>query len=128
VLNAGTLLFDASGKVRNTTSAPVDFNAGVGSIQGLLSADSVSPQNWVNGMPFGSAGRLSVQTTGAIVAHTQGGLPINADGRIAIDVSSPVAYRNSGLPFTSAGRLALASPEAPGTLSAFDNGFDEGFG
>jgi hypothetical protein len=111
MLNAGVLSFDALGKVRNTGSAPVDFNACVGSLNGVLSVDINTPQRWANGMPFTSGGKLCVQTAGTVVDHAQGGLPINELGCVAIDNVAAIAYWNAGLPFTSTGKLAFASLE-----------------
>jgi hypothetical protein len=111
MLNAGVLRFDALGKVRNTVSVPVDFNAGVGSANNLLSVDLNGPVRWVNGMPFVNNGRLSVQTAGTVVEHAQGGLPINEAGAVAIDTVAVVSYWSAGLPFTSTGKLAFAGAE-----------------
>lgn len=127
MLNAGVLKFDALGKVRNTTSAPADFNAGVGFNQGLLSVDLNSPTRWANGMPFVASGKLSVQTAGAVVGHSQGGLPINELGAIAIDTVATVSYWNAGLPYTSTGKLAFGTTESPIVESGFSNGFSAGF-
>jgi len=112
MLNTGVLLFDALGKVRNTLSAPVFFNASVGfSVGSVLSVDINSPQQWANGMPFTNTGKLSVQTAGTVVEHSTGGLPINELGAVAIDTVATVAYYQAGLPYTSTGKLAFASTE-----------------
>lgn len=111
MLNAGVLTFDVLGKVRNTVSAPADFNACVGSLNGLLSVDINAPQRWANGMPFTSSGKLCVQTTGTVVDHAPGGLPINEVGCVAVDNVASISYWNAGLPFTSTGKLAFASIE-----------------
>ena len=112
MLNPGVLLFDALGKVRNTLSAPVEFNAAVPTTAaGVLSVDINSPQQWANGMPFVSSGRLSVQTAGAVVEFANGGLPINELGAVAIDTVATVAYYQAGLPYTSTGKLAFATTE-----------------
>jgi hypothetical protein len=127
MLNAGVLRFDALGKVRNTTVAGSEFNAGVESEQGLVSVSLNTPQRWHNGLPFMNNGALSVQNVGTVAYHSQGGIPINELGAVAIDTVGAVAYWNAGLPFTSGGKLAFAASEPPATLSGFSSGFDEGF-
>lgn len=125
MLNAGTLRFDALGKVRNTTSAPTEFNASVGSAQGLVSVDLNTPTRWANGMPFTASNKLCVQTAGTVAYHSQGGLPINEFGCVAIDTVAPVAYWQNGLPFTGGGRVAFAGAESPVAVHGFDTGFDQ---
>jgi hypothetical protein len=111
MINSKTLLFDASGRIRNTTAAPTEFNATVGSVGGLLSVDLNSPTRWANGMPFVTTGKLSVQIVGAVGGFSQGGLPINNNGAIGIDTVGAIAFYNAGLPYTEASRLAFAVAE-----------------
>jgi hypothetical protein len=111
MINAQALLFDAAGRIRNTTAAPTAFNAALGFANGLLSVDINTPQRWANGMPFMATGKLSVQVIGTVVAHSQGGLPINDLGAVAIDTSAAIAYYNAGLPYTAIHRLAFAVAE-----------------
>jgi hypothetical protein len=111
MINAMPLLFDATGRVRNTTAAPTAFNATLGSTNGLLSVDLNTPQRWANGMPFVSSGKLSVQVIGTVVGYSQGGLPINENGCVAIDTGTAISFYNAGLPYTAASRLAFTVPE-----------------
>jgi hypothetical protein len=111
MINAQVLLFNAQGRIRNTVSAPTAFNAALGFANGLLSLDINTPQQWANGMPFVSSGKLSVQLVGNVVGYAQGGLPINDNGCVAVDTSAAIAYYNAGLPYTATHRLAMAATE-----------------
>jgi hypothetical protein len=111
MINAQALLFNAQGRIRNTTAAPTAFNAALGFANGLLSVDLNSPQRWANGMPFVASGKLSVQVVGNVAGYSQGGLPINDAGAVAIDTSAAIAYYNAGLPYTAIHRLAFATAE-----------------
>jgi hypothetical protein len=111
MINAQVLLFNAAGRIRNTAAAPTAFNAAVGSNNGLLSVDLNSPQTWSNGLPLTNADRLCVQTIGTVVSYSQGGIPINENGCVAIDTSAAIAFHNAGLPYTAASRLAFAVAE-----------------
>lgn len=111
MINAGPLLFNGAGRIRNTATAPTAFNAALGSVNGLLSVDLNGPQMWANGTPFVSSGKLSVQTAGVVAGYSQGGLPINDAGAVAIDTAGAIAFYNAGLPYTAASRLAFAVAE-----------------
>jgi hypothetical protein len=111
MINSKVLLFNGAGRIRNTATAPTEFNAALGSVGGLLSVDLNTPQRWANGMPFVASGKLSVQTVGTVDGFSQGGLPINTNGAVAIDTAAAIAYYNAGLPYTAASRLAFAVAE-----------------
>jgi hypothetical protein len=103
MINSKCLLFDAAGRIRNTVAAPTAFNAALGFANGLLSVDLNTPNRWANGMPFVASGKLA--------GYSQGGLPINDLGAVAIDTSAAIAYYNAGLPYTAIHRLAFAAAE-----------------
>jgi hypothetical protein len=128
MLNPNQLQFDALGKVRNTTSAPNVFSNGVGFNGGLLCVDLNSPQRWQHGLPFNNASKVCVQTIGTPDHWTNGGLPVNEFGCLAVDTVAAVAYHSNGLPFTAGGRIAFAASEPPVVLTGFSNGFSNGFG
>jgi hypothetical protein len=111
MINAQPLLFNVGGRIRNTAAAPTAFNAAVGSANGLVSVDLNSPQTWANGLPLTNADRLCVQTIGTVVGYSQGGIPINENGCVAIDTAAAIVFYNSGLPYTAASRLAFAVAE-----------------
>jgi hypothetical protein len=115
MLNAGVLLFDASGRIRQTTSASTDGNGGTPTVQGLLSAGNVTIETYWNGLPFFGNGQGTVcgESLGVIVAYAPGGIPINTLGMVKADPIEPIAYWNAGLPYTAAGALAVAFPESP---------------
>jgi hypothetical protein len=46
-----------------------------------------------------------------VAGYSQGGLPINDAGAVAIDTSAAIAYYNAGLPYTAIHRLAFAAAE-----------------
>lgn len=112
MLNAGTLLFDGAGRIRNTaTGTPDAFNAGVPTRAGLLLTALAGGNAFVNGMPFFQiAGALCAQAA-APTGYAQGGLPITAAGMVAIDANGAIDHYLAGLPFTAADRLCLAAAE-----------------
>jgi hypothetical protein len=128
VFNGAALLISASGRVRNTASAPTanEVVGAVGFNQGLLSIDINSPQRVTNGLPFNSAGKLSCQTVGS-PQYSVNGVPINEFGCVAIDLANPIETWINGVPFTAAGRLAFDVAETPTELKGFSNGFSAGF-
>jgi hypothetical protein len=111
MINSQPLLFNAGGRIRNTVAAPTAYNAAVGSNNGLVSGDLNSPQTWANGLPLTNLDRLCVQTIGTVTWFSQGGIPINENGCVAIDTSAAIAFYNAGLPYTAASRLAFAVAE-----------------
>jgi hypothetical protein len=128
MLNAGVLLFNGTGRIRNTTSAPTDGNGGTPTIQGLLAAAPiVAVENFHDGTGFVADGRISIDSSGAIVAYSQGGLPMTVEGRIAVDTVQAITHYNAGLPFTVLGRLVLAAAEAPAVLNSFSSAFSGAF-
>lgn len=112
MLNAGTLLFDGAGRIRNTaTGSPDAYNAGVPTRAGLLMIALSAPNAFVNGTPFFQiAGALCAQAA-APTGYAQGGLPITAAGMVAIDANGAIDHYLAGLPFTAADRLCLAAAE-----------------
>lgn len=112
MLNAGTLLFDAAGRIRNTaTGTPDGFNAGVATRGGLLLTALSAPNAFVNGMPFFQiSGALCAQSA-APTSYAQGGLPITPAGLVAVDANGAIDHYLAGLPFTAADRLCLAAAE-----------------
>lgn len=112
MLNAGTLLFNAAGRIRNTATGAADaFNAGVPTEGGLLLTALAAPDVFVNGMPFFAAsGALCAQAT-TPTGYAQGGLPITAAGLVAVDTNGAIDHYHAGLPFTAADRLCLAPTE-----------------
>lgn len=55
----------------------------------------------------------SAYTDGALApAHFHNGLPFEADGSLAVQISGAVDHHHQGLPFTAVGRLAI-SPTGP---------------
>jgi hypothetical protein len=111
VLNAGVLLFDGTGRIRNTTTGPPNaFNAAIDTRNGLLLLSVGTPSVFVNGAPFDNVGALCV-SGGGIVGYAQGGLPITIDNQIAADNATAIGSYVAGLPFTTGGKLALAVAE-----------------
>ena len=126
MLNAGVLKYDATGRIRNTTAAPTEWNAGIPMNQGLLCAIAAAPDYRQQGLPFMNTGHLAIQS--AVPAHwTQGGIGIGASGGVAVLVNAgTINARLAGLPFVDS-RLSLATAEAPTTTRSFSNGFSGGF-
>lgn len=112
MLNAGALLFDGAGRIRNTaTGSPDAYNAGVPTRAGLLLTALSAPNAFVNGAPFLQVpGALCAQAA-APTGYSQGGLPITSAGMVAVDANGAIASYTAGLPFTAAGRLCLAAAE-----------------
>lgn len=57
--------------------------------------------------PVFFAGTLCVDNAGAITNYSQG-IPVTADGRVAVTVDGTTAYVMNGIPFTSAGRVVAS--------------------
>lgn len=127
MLNASVMKFDATGRIRNTTSLPTVLIAGAGFNDGLLSAASAPVLFYPNGNPTILGGQLAIQV-GNPDHYGQGGLPIAANGAVAINVSQPITHWNAGLPYTANGALAFATAEAPAVVDAFDSAFSGAFG
>jgi hypothetical protein len=123
-VNAGVLLFSATGRVRNTNAAPANFNGGTPTAaDGKLSWAAAVPTAFLSGLGFTPAGSLSIALGGVIAGHVAG-VPVAADGRVCAEVGAVTEY-SGGLPITATGRLAL---DVLNALSGFSDGFDGGFG
>lgn len=63
-----------------------------------------------------SSGALSVTVNTDAPDFVSGGVPMEADGTLAVDTASAVASHQQGLPFTATGRLAVTT-DAPTSTS-----------
>jgi hypothetical protein len=126
MLNASVMMFDGSGRIRNTTAPPANFNGGTPTVQRLLSGDVVAPTAVLAGLAYGPGGQLC--TTAALPAAWQGSIPTSATGQVCVTTAGTVTHWGNGLPRVADGRLALAPAETPVVTNGFDNGFDQGYG
>lgn len=111
MLNAGVLLRDGGGRIRNTPNGPADaFNAGVPTRAGLLLTAAVVPVVFTNGNPLAATGALCAQAA-AIAGFGPGGLPLTAAGLVVIDTATPIDHYVAGLPVTAGGALCFAAAE-----------------
>jgi len=127
MLIAGLLRFATTGRIRNTTTAPTDFNGGTPTVQGLLSYSIQPPDVFVNGLGYKTNGALSVAIGGG-ADHYVNGLPVNLIGQVCATQSliQPAVWV-AGLPIGLDGLLALAPNESPVAQNAFSDGFSNGF-
>lgn len=111
-MNAGVLLFDGAGRIRNTNALPTEFNAGIPTNGGLLCWLNSGPQHYLGGLGFASDGRLCCADGGdTIEFYAQGAMPIVSSDRLAVLPNDPIAGYNAGLPVTPSGRLVFATVE-----------------
>lgn len=80
-------------------------------------------QVYVAGLPYTNEGALVVDPDSAISGYV-GGLPVTPYG-VAVGFGIAVTRGDGGVPLTADGRIALEP--LPG-FSGFDDGFDNGFG
>jgi hypothetical protein len=111
VLSSPPLAFDASGRIRNTATAPTDFVGGVGFVGPLLSVHTIQGiDHFHHGQPYTAASALAAASA-LPTNFSQGGLPINSVGRLCIVVDGVVSHHNHGLPMSADSRLVLAIAE-----------------
>jgi hypothetical protein len=125
MLNPGVLQFASTGRIRNASATPTDFNGGTPTVQGLLAFSITSPQVVSGGFGYRDNGSISVALNGA-PSHYIGGLPVNALGQLCCTqgVIEPVLWV-SGIPLGIDGLVALAVEETPVLTSEFSNAFDQ---
>lgn len=131
MLNAGVLRFDANGRIRNTVSAPTDFNGGTPTNQGLLCVvlSAAAPGGYAQGMGFETGGQMSAEGSPSTTIPLQGGLQQgSATRRTGVAVVGTIAGYVAGLPVSAAGLLVLATAEAVAGTGGFSSGFSSGFG
>lgn len=128
MLNAGVLRFASTGRIRNTTTAPTDFNGGTPTVQGLLSYSISLPDTFNGGIGYRANGAVCIAVGGA-PTHYVSGLPVNSIGQLCAtqSVIQPVVWV-AGLPIGLDGLLALAPAESPVVVDAFDSAFSGAFG
>ena len=132
-MNSGVLTFAAgSGRLVVAGTPPVRFNGGTPvKDNGAICIAEVVPQTFVGGLGYTNDGRVCVDYAAPITGRARGGVPLTADGRVAVSAGQTVLRFNRALPIDANGRIALDSQPGqappPGT-SGFSSGFDTGYG
>lgn len=123
MLIAGVLRFSATGRVLITASLPGrDFNGGTPIAEtGALAASAGDPETFLAGIGYDES-RLCARE-GTIVGD-YGGLARTGVGSLALALTEPIAGYIAGLPVTADGRLAVEFDDPPES-SAFTDGFDQ---
>jgi hypothetical protein len=128
MLISGVLKFDPEGRIIASSDPPVDFNGGtpIAADGGLAAAGGAAAEIYFAAIGYLNDGTLTDSTSPLL-----GPGPItNSDGQIRISNALPAFYY-AGLPITADGRLAISPgsgpPVDPGEFDfGFDNSFDIG--
>lgn len=110
-LIAGVLAF-TQGAVEISTDAPDSFNGGTPTLNdGSLCtiAGPGTPDVWVAGIGYDSAGRIYVDTFSAPGAWV-GGLPVTSDGRLCVRGTGTIDGHVAGIPI-SGGYVRVYAPD-----------------
>lgn len=115
-LQARHLLFDASGRIRNTGTAPTQFNGGTPTNNaGLLCVVSATPSTRFHaglGYSNGTPDALCIADAAPVGSDPwNGGVRVSANVRVYIDRVNSINAWVAGLPVTANGRLCLATAE-----------------
>lgn len=123
MLIAGVLRFSATGRVLIASGEPgVDFNGGTPvSGSGVLAGTAADPNAFLAGLGYEET-RLCARE-GPVDGET-GGLARTGVGSLALALTEPITHYLAGLPLVADGRLAVELV-APVVTSAFTNGFDQ---
>jgi len=105
--------FSGSGRIGTTTAAPtgnapnaIPYNAG----NICVAPGGGTPRSWVAGLPYAVNGRMVIDTTGAAITGYIGGLALTAAGALAADTTGAIDHYVRGIPITAQGRLAIGVP------------------
>src|SRR5262245_55918973 len=112
-MNAGTMGFDGSGRIKTTTASPtiyapnaIPYNDGA-----ICVAMGTEIANYASGLPYGPSGHLVIQTSLKVpVAYFHAGLGFTASGQLACDTTGEITHYVRALPMTREGRLAIQAP------------------
>lgn len=109
-MNAGVLQYD--GLVKAVLVQPanfVDFNGGTPvTAAGFLAVRIVDPEVYINGFGYHHLFGVCVNRVGPIVGYSNG-LPICANGAIAVGNPPTIIIGDGGVPFNAAGRVAVVA-------------------
>jgi hypothetical protein len=118
--------FDAGGRVIISVEVPpVAFNGGTPITEsGAISFASADPQVFLGSLGYVNAGAICARAV-LPASDGQGGFGRDAAGGLAIATSEPIVGYIAGIPIVADGRIAVSieGPPPPNT-SGFTNGFD----
>lgn len=133
MLNASLLWFDSSGRIKALALADFPaprFNGGTpaADLGNLVGTEAGTQFVFHNGLKYTNPeGGIAVANGGTIANHSQGGMPVDADGNLCVEYNGLPVSHIAGIPITATGRVAVAIPAPPINLSGFSNGFSNGF-
>lgn len=129
MLNSNLLKFDANGAILTQIGVAIfDFNGGCPMARdtGRLLVGGPA-QFFNNGIGYSGLGNMSIEDVKPPVAWS-GGLPLSDAGHLCITEGGTAAYyTNGGIPIDATGRVPINSGTTP-VLNAFSDGFSDGFG
>ena len=112
-MNAGTLSIPiGSGRIQCTTAVPSGYAPNAVPFAGALVcvAPGIAPRSFMSGVGYGPNGRICIDLTGAAIAVFLAGFAITSGGLLACDTAAPITNYVHGLPVTAQGRLAISPP------------------
>jgi len=112
-VNAGTFTIPVgSGRIQCTTAVPSGYAPNAIPFAGGLFcvAPGIAPRSFMSGVGYGPNGRICIDTTGLAIGVFLAGLAITTTGLLACDTAAPIASYVHGLPVTAQGRLAISPP------------------
>jgi hypothetical protein len=126
MLTAGCMKLDAAGRVIIAVDGvPVAFNGGTPTTEsGAMAAASGDPEVFLASLPYVNTGGICARDVPGEVG--QGGFARDSVGGLAFATAEPIAGYIAGIPVTADGRIAVSlEGPPPVNTSGFDNGFDQ---
>ena len=126
MLNHQLLKFDAEGRVILSLEDTIDFNGGtpVAADGGLAGAPDGTPDTFLGGIGYLNSGNLTDSSSPLL---PPGGILTGNNGQVRVSTALPTHWY-AGLPMTADGRLAVSPGITPPVdLGAFDQAFSNAF-
>jgi hypothetical protein len=126
VLIAGVMKLDAAGRVIVAIDGvPTAFNGGTPvTASGAVAMASGAPETFLGSLGYVSDGAICARQVVPADPSGQGGFARDSAGGLAIAVSEPIAAYIAGIPVVADGRVAV-SLEGPPPVNT--SGFDAGY-
>jgi hypothetical protein len=128
MLTAGCMKLDAAGRVIITVDGvPVAFNGGTPiTASGAMAAASANPEVFLASLPYVNNGAICARAVVPAGSGWSGGFARDSAGGLAFATAEPIAGYIAGIPVTADGRIAVSlEGPPPVNTSGFDNGFDQ---
>ena len=127
MITAGCLNFSPEGRVLvDVVNPPVTFSGGTPIAEtGGVAVSGADPEVYLSGLGYMAEGAVCARQ--GSVSGYDGGFARTGVGSLALATTEPIAYYQAGVPLVADGRVAVKIINPPPGLRAFSDGYDAGY-